>query len=215
MKSVFLFEIKYYFKNLKEVIQLIGLFSSIVLLYPFSQVGGFTEYQHLAASMLWIALTAVISLGGTTLFQRDQDSGQLEYYQLANAHLTGVILAKWVAYYVMITIPLALVLPVAALLVDIPVDAWFHYGLGLASGAMALSILVSLISVVMTGLGKAGAALSLVALPLTIPVIIFGTGYLADTAHDLQSGVFFLWGFSFLMLPVLCLAGASCIRAAN
>ncbi len=215
MLSILQFELKYYFKNVKELIQIYGLFLSIVLLYPFSQVGGKMDFQYLAAGTLWVSLTVAISIGSGNLFQRDHESGRLEYYQLANGGLMGIILAKWIAYYLFISIPLALILPVSALLVDIPVGAWGHYGIGLASGAMALSILASLISVIMTGLEKAGAVISLIMLPLTIPIIIFGTGYLANTQELFQPSLLFLWGFSIFMLPILCIAGASCIRASN
>lgn len=212
MNPIFAFEVKYYFKSSKEVIQLIGLFVSVVLLYPFSQYHGSMDNQYLAVGTLWVALTLSVTLGGANLFQRDHQSGRLEYYQLSKAGLSGVILAKWSAYYLFITVPLAAILPVVALLVDIPVGAWSLYGVALASGAMALSILSSLMSALMTGLEKAGAAVSLLMLPLTIPIIIFGTSYLVD--QDLAN-LAFLWGFSLLMLPVLCIAGASCIRAAN
>jgi heme exporter protein B len=212
MLPILQFEVKYYFKNLKEVFYLYGLFISIVLLQPFSQL---EVKQGVGANIIWIALTLMSALGGVTLFQRDHESGRLEYYQTATDGLVGVILAKWFAYYLCVTVPLLATLPVLALLVDIPVDVWSHYGLGLASGAMALTLLVSLIAVVMTGLEKAGAALSLVLLPLVIPIVIFGTSYLADTAHDFQPSLLFLWGFSLFLLPVLCVAGASCIRASN
>jgi len=215
MFPVFRFEVKYYIKNSSEAIRNIGLFVSIVLLYPFSHVAGEHAYQGLAGSILWIALTVMAGLGGITLYSRDHESGRLEYYQLSKAGLAGVIFAKWLAYYLVITVPLAVVLPVVALLVDIPVGAWGHYGLGLASGAMALTILGSLISVVLTGLDKAGAVLGLVLLPLTIPVVIFGTHYLANTDDLLTADLAFLWGFSMLLLPLLCFGGASCIRAAN
>jgi heme exporter protein B len=215
MIPIFLFEVKYYFNNLKEVIHLVGLFLSVVLLYPFSQVAGLHDSQGVAAGIVWIALTLAVSLGATSLFQRDHDSGRLEHYQLSSCGLAGIIFAKWAAYYLFITVPLAFILPVVALLVDIPVGAWSHYGIGLTSGAMALSLLATTIAVVMTGLEKVGAAIGLIMLPLTIPIIIFGTSYLADVSHDFSVNLLFLWGFSLVMAPILCLAGASCIRASN
>lgn len=215
MFPLFRFEVKYYINNMSEAIRNVGLFVSIVLLYPFSHVAGEGATQQLAGSILWIALTVMVGLGGITLYSRDHESGRLEYYQLSKAGLAGIICAKWMAYYLVITVPLVVILPVVALLVDIPVGAWCHYGLGLASGAMALTILGSLISAVLTGLDKAGAVLGLVLLPLTIPIIIFGTHYLANPGDLLTTDLFFLWGFSLLLLPILCFGGASCIRAAN
>jgi heme exporter protein B len=215
MLSIFQFEVKYYFKSLKEVIQLIGLFISIVLLYPFALAKAGTANQEVAVASLWVAFTVTTSIGSIHLFDRDHRSGRLEYYQLLTGGLSGVIFAKWAAYFLFITVPLAAIFPVVALLVDIPVGAWSHYGVGLISGVMALSILNSLVAALLTGLDKIGAALSLIALPLTIPIIIFGANYLNNGAELIQPGLIFLWGFSLLMLPVLCFAGASAIRASH
>lgn len=215
MIPIFYYEVKYYIKNTKELVHIYGLFLSIILLYFFSHAAGELKNQALTSSMLWIALTVAISLGSSHLFQRDHDSGRLEYYQLAHRSLSGVILAKWAAYYLFITIPLLSILPVIALLVDIPVGALPHYLVGLASGAMALSLLSTLVSVVMTGLEKVGALLAVVMLPLSIPIVIFGTSYLVRSEALFQSQLLFLWGFSLILLPITCVAGASCIRSAN
>ena len=67
----------------------------------------------------------------------------------------------------------------------------------------------------MTGSQRIGAILALIVLPLTIPVVIFGAHYLAMPQILLQPSLLFLWGFAAIILPVLCLAGASCIRASN
>ena len=213
MIAIFLDEIKYYIKNTKELFKIYSLFLSILLLYFFSYDVHNLKDQWLVSSMLWIALTVSTSLGGTTLFQRDHDSGRLGYYYLARGGLSGVIFTKWMAYYLFITIPLALFFPVLALLVDIPVGTWPHYLIGLGSGAMALSLLTSLLSAVLTGLEKGGALVAVVMLPLTIPIIIFGTSYLANSAILFEPQLLFIWGFSIIMLPILGIAGSSCIRS--
>lgn len=215
MGAIFIHEVKYYIKNTKELIQIYGLFLSVILLYFFSHAAGELKNQALASSMLWIALTMAIALGSGHLFQRDHDSGRLEYYQMSKASLSGVILAKWMAYFLFITIPLVAILPVIALLVDIPVGALPHYLIGLVSGAIALSLLSTLMSAVMAGLEKVGALLAIIMLPLSIPVIIFGTSYLMNSEELFQSQLLFLWGFSLILLPITCIAGTSCIRAAN
>ena len=213
MISIFWDEVKHYIKNTKELFKIYSLFVSVVLLYFFSHDVHNIKDQWFISSMLWIALTVSTSLGSATLFQRDYDSGRLGYYYLAQGGLSGVIFAKWMAYYLFITIPLALVLPVLALLVDIPVGAWPHYLIGLGSGAMALSLLTSLLSAVLTGLEKAGALVAVVMLPLSIPIIIFGTSYLAHDAALFEPQLLFIWGFSLIMLPILGIAGSSCIRS--
>lgn len=214
MIAIFVDELKYYFKNLKEVIQINSFFISICLLYPFAHKAGEVALQQHASSILWIALTVSVALGAMSLFSRDHVSGRLEYYQLAKGRFSGVILMKWMAYYVFITMPLVLILPVVALLVDIPVSALPHYGIGLAAGAMALSLLSTLIALMTVGLEKAGGMISLLLLPLSVPLVIFGTDYLASEALITPS-LLFLLGFSLVCLVALLWIGPSCARAAN
>lgn len=215
MFSLFRFEVKYYFKNLKEAIQLIALFISIVILYPFTKSGMDIEYQHLATSILWIALIMATNMGSATLFQRDRDNGRLEYYQLTRMPVEWVVLAKWAAYYLSILVPMAMVMPVAGILMGIPAAEWGHYVLGLALGAVPLSLIATMGAILMAGLERAGAMLSLVVLPLAIPVIIFGSSYFGAAADQQQESALFLIGFSVFLLPIICGAGASCIKASN
>jgi heme exporter protein B len=215
MLNLLSFELKYYFKNLKEAIQIIALFVSIVLLYPFSQKGGGFDYQSLAVGTLWVALILAISIGGAGLFQRDRDTGRLEYFQLTRLSLESVIFAKWLAYYLSVVIPVAITLPVAAILLAIPLPDWDNYLLSLALGALPLSMITAFVSAMMAGMERSGAILSLVVLPLSIPVIIFGSSMAGASLDDQATSVLFLVGFSAFMLPVMCLAGASCIRSSN
>lgn len=208
-----LHELKYYFRNIKEAIYIYGLFISIVVLLPFGVEEG--EIARVAPVGLWIALACCVSLGGATLFQRDSDEGRLEYYQLLPMPLEQLLLAKWVAFFLFIAIPLLAMLPFAGLLLAIPPENWLHYALGLLAGAGALSALAALASVVAVGLEKAGAALSLMILPLSIPVMIFGVEYCRHIDIDWQPSLLFILGFCCLLLPIYCSAGASCIRAAH
>lgn len=215
MWIIFADEVKHYFKNSKELIQIYSLFVSIVLLYFFSHAAGELKNQSLVSSMLWTALTMAVALGGGQLFSRDHDSGRVGYYSLMLGHLGGYIMAKWMAYYLFTSIPLLFILPVVALLVDIPVGEWLFYGVGLASGAMALSLLSSFVAAVMVGVEKVAALVAIVMLPLSVPLIIFGSAYLQAPQSLLQPQLFMLWGFSLIMLPVLCLVGAHVMRQAN
>ena len=215
MLPLTLHELKYYFKNKSEVIQFIGLLLSVILLIPFGQSATGFNYQSLAAGIVWIALTVAISLGGQSLFQRDYNSGKLEAYQTSNLSLEVIILGKWLAYIIAILIPTAIILPAILIMLHVPATDWAHYYIGIGSGALGLTLITALASALMAGAQRAGALLGLMVLPLAIPVIIFGSHYLATPAALIQPSLMFLWGFAAFMLPVLCLTGASCIRASN
>ena len=208
-------ELKYYIKNTKQAIYIYSYYISIILLIPFSEKLVGHEIQELAVIALWVALASAIGIGATNLFARDQDEGRLEYYQLLPGSLEGIVAAKWLAYLIFTLIPLWAAIPVAGLLFDLSGPAMTHLAIGLTAGATALSSIAALAAVLTTGIEKAGAVLSLVILPLSIPVMIFGAGYCREVSVLWQPNLAFMLGFSVLMLPIMCLAGAYSIRASN
>lgn len=208
-------ELKRYFKSKQELINIYSLFMIILLLHVFGNSASSIKYQEVAPLVSWVALAISMMLGVHNLYERDYANGVLEHYQSSRVSLSGVIAAKWTAYYIFITVPLVAFLPVLALLVDIPVSAWSRYSIGLMVGAMPLSLLSALIAAAMVGLEKIGALVGLVVMPLYIPVVIFGVSYLHSEGSLMQPQLLFMGGLSLILFPILCLAGASCIRASH
>ena len=214
MRSILSFELNYYIKNFSEVIYFVGLFICIVVLAPFGQAKGLD--QALSVDILWVATIVAIALYGANLFERDYQSGRLEVFQLVpHLSLEGVVFAKWFACWLAVIIPLLIILPVVGVLLNIATGDWPHLALGLASGSLCLSLIMALAAIITVGHSRAKSVLNLLMLPLTIPVIIFGAEYLNTPQTMIQPSLLFLWGFSALLLPILCIAGASCIRASN
>jgi heme exporter protein B len=215
MWTILTHELKYYFKNKQEAIYLYSYFISILVLIPFAGDSEASKIQSLATMGLWIALASAVSMAGANLFRRDSDQGRLEYYQLLPIGLEAIMVAKWLAFFFFISIPLLLAIPLAGLLYNIPNPMLGRYVVGLLAGALGLSILSTLVAALTNGLEKAGAVLSLILLPLSIPVLIFGAQYCIDNTSDSVANLLFLLGFAVFMAPVMCLAGAYSIRASN
>jgi heme exporter protein B len=213
--SIFLHELNYYIKNIKEAIYIYAFFISIIVMAVFGFRGGDATLHSATPALIWVALASAITLAGADLFSRDAANGRLEYYQLLPMPLEAVIAAKWLAFYVFVSLPLLLVVPLMGLLLQIHADDWLRYMIGLGLGGVALSLITSLASALMVGMGRGGTMLSLLVLPLSIPVAIFGSSYCAQSGHLWQSNLLFLGGFALFLLPILLIAAASTIRASN
>ena len=214
--NLLLFELKSYIRNFKEAIYIYSFFISIALMAPFAvQSENISLIQSLTPIILWTALASGIALAGMGLFQRDAESGRLEYYQLLPVSLERLVIVKWAAFYLFIVIPLLLCLPVMALIFNIPVMAWGHYAVGLAAGAGALTAITCLVAALMAGLARAGGLLSLIILPLCIPVMIFGGDYCRQTGSLFHPDLVFLVGLTVFLLPIAAFIGASSIRHSN
>lgn len=215
MVHILFHELKYYFKNLHEVIYIYGFFVLIMLVVPLGLRQQLHVLPELAPAVLWMAMTASIGLGAMQLFQRDAESGVLELYQQLPLSLGGAVLAKWLAFYIATTAPILASVPIILALFGLKLSLGVHYSLGLAAGASALTILASLAAAMTVGLERARAVLLLIVLPLAVPVIVFGSEYLRATGALWQPQLLFLTAFSVFLLPILYLAGPSCIRASN
>jgi heme exporter protein B len=212
MIAILIDELKFYFKKKSELIYFIGLFFSIILLVPFGQVNNIN--QDLGNDILWVALIVATMLHGVGLFERDHQSGRLESFQTSGISLEVIVGTKWIGYWLAVVIPLLVMFPIIGVLLNIDIALWWHTLMGLISGAVPLTLVIALAGAITVGQGNVRALISLIVVPLTIPVIIFGAHYL--TVKSLfDPSIFFLWGMSILLLPILCLAGASAIRHAN
>jgi len=208
-------ELKYYFKNSHELLYIYGFYLLIMLIVPMGLQEQLNLLPELAPAIIWIAIMASIGLGAASLFQRDAESGVMELYQQIPMGLGQVVLGKWLAFYLATAMPIILFMPAIIMLFGLPVSHILHYAIGAATGTLAISILASLIAVITIGLERARAVSLLMLLPLAVPVMIFGSEYLRRTEALWQPQLLFMLAFSLFLLPILCLAGASCIRASN
>ena len=187
----------------------------IVLIIPLGLKQEANLLLQLTPAIFWVAILTSVGLGSMPLFQRDADNGAMEIYPQLPVSLYGIILAKWLAYYLVILPPMLAGIPVFLAAEGMDSSAWPRYAITMAAGTAAVSILSSLTSILTVGLERARAVTMLITMPLAAPIIIFGSDYLRQTGPLWHPSLAFILAFSIFLLPVLCLAGASCIRNAQ
>jgi heme exporter protein B len=194
----------------------IGFFVLAVLLYPFG-IGPEPELLgRIGAGIIWVAalLAAVLSLD--RLFALDHADGALDLIALSPAPLELVVLAKGAAHWVTTGLPLSVISPVLALLVDLDPSAIPVLTFGLLIGTPALSLLGAIAAALSLGARRPGILVSLLVLPLYLPVLIFGTGAVEATlaAQGARAHLLLLGAASLAALPLAPLAAAAALRQA-
>lgn len=208
-------ELKYYFKNIHELIYIYGFFALILLIVPMGMRQHLHALPEFAPTMVWIAILASLGLGATNLYQRDAESGVLEIYQQLPTSLSGVVMAKFFGFTMVTALPIAASMPLIIALFGLPVEFMLHYIVGAMAGATVIAILANMAAAITVGLERARAIVLLILLPLAVPVVIFGSEYLRHTGQLWQPQLLFLLALSVFLLPLMAMAGASCIRASN
>ncbi len=215
MRHLFQHEVKYYFKNFHEVIYLYCYFALLILIIPMGLEKESHLLHELAPTIFWIAILTSVALGAIPMFQRDADSGVLELYPQLPGSLYSVPLAKWLAFYLVLLPPMLASIPVFLAFHGLPLEIWPRFAIAMAAGTAAFSILSCLASILTVGLERARAVSMLIVMPLATPIIIFGSDYLRQAGSLWSPSLAFILAFSIFLLPLFCLAGASCIRNAQ
>jgi heme exporter protein B len=214
MRTLLIHDLRYYISNIKEAAYLYIYFIAMIALFVFGLTAeGGREY---AAALLFIALISALLLASPLLFQRDEEEGRLDYLRLLPVSLELVVVARFLACYLVFVLPILALIPPAGLLLDIPYARWWPAaGLLALAGALVLALIV-MASAMMAGLSNQAGLIGLMLLPLLIPLMIFGVDALghiiSGAAASGQYQPLLLAALAFFLLPLALLVSASCLR---
>lgn len=172
------------------------------------------QLAALAPGMLWVIALLACLLASDGLFRSDFDDGSLEQMLLSPSAMYLLTLAKSVAHWLVTGLPLALIAPVLALLLQLPAIAMPALTLSLLLGTAVLSLIGAIGAALTVGLRRGGLLLSLIVLPLYVPVLIFGASAVQSAAegYSYQGQLAALGALLALALPLAPFAVANAIR---
>jgi heme exporter protein B len=194
----------------------LGFFVLAVVLFPLG-IGPEAEIlRRIGAGVIWVAalLAAVLSLD--RLFAADQGDGGLDLLVLSAMPLEGAVIIKCAAHWVTTGLPLVVLSPFLALLLDLDAAAVPSLVFGLLLGTPALSLLGAIAAALTLGARRPGVLSSLLVLPLYVPVLIFGAGAVeaSMTGTGARPHLLLLGALSLAALPLAPLATAAALRQA-
>jgi heme exporter protein B len=194
----------------------LGFFVLAVILFPFG-IGPEPELlRRVAAGIVWVAalLAAVLSLD--RLFAADYADGGLDLIALSAMSLEMAVLAKAVAHWLTTGLPLVIVSPLLAILVDLDPAAFPSLVLGLLLGTPAMSLVGAIAAGLSLGARRPGVLMTLLVLPLYLPPLIFGTGAVEASlaAEGARAHLLLLAALTVATVPLAPLAAAAALRQA-
>jgi len=194
----------------------LGFFVLAVILFPFG-IGPEPELlRRVAGGIVWVAalLAAVLSLD--RLFAADYADGGLDLIALSAMPLELAVLAKAAAHWLTTGLPLVIVSPLLAILVDLDPAALPSLVVGLLLGTPAMSLVGAIAAALSLGARRPGVLTTLVVLPLYLPPLIFGTGAVEASlaAEGARAHLLLLAALSVAAVPLAPLAAAAALRQA-
>jgi heme exporter protein B len=153
----------------------VAFFLIVAILFPFAVGPAPQVLARIAAGVVWVSALLACLLSMERLYQADAEDGSLEQYATTGVSMLELAAAKLASHWLLTAVPLLLATPIAALLLQTPLDSLGWLMLGLMIGTPALSALAGVAAALTVGLKRGGAVLAgLLVLPLTLPVLIFG-----------------------------------------
>ena len=161
--------------------------------------------QNLASGIVWVGALLAAMLSLDRLFQTDYDDGSLELLVLSPYPLEIVVLCKCFVHWLTTGLPIMVISPVLALMLNIKTGAFLYLITSMALGTPIISLLGAVGAALVLGSRRSGVLIALLIIPLTIPILLFGVGAIqaATEGYSASSPLMFL-GSLLLFSIALC-----------
>ena len=186
----------------------------VVALMPLGLGPDLNLLTRIAPGVLWVALLLASLLSVGRLFEADHEDGSLDVMVAAPLPLELTVLAKIVAHWLTVALPLALLSPVLGLLLNL--DSGL-YGLLLATtllGTPAVTAIGAIGAALTLRARRGGLLVALLILPLFVPTLIFGITALSGASSPTgpASSLLMLTALSLVTVVLAPIAAAAAIR---
>jgi heme exporter protein B len=152
----------------------LGFVLAVLVMVPLSVGPDLNLLQRLAPGLMWLTLLLSVLLTAERIYAGDLEDGSLEFLVAEQVPLVVVVVAKTLAHWLMVSLPLALLCPVLGLMLNVATDQIPILLLAMVLGSVSLSLLASIGGAVAAGLKRGGLLITLLILPLYVPVLVFG-----------------------------------------
>ena len=193
----------------------LAFFLMVAVLVPLGVGPELDVLRRIAPGILWIGALLACLLSLDRLFQLDFEDGSLDLLATAPMPMEAVVSIKSLAHWLVTGLPLTLISPVLALLMNLAPQGYVWLGVALLLGTPALSVIGAFGAALTVGLKRGGLLLSLLVLPMYVPTLIFGTEVVKRGADGGQTAtpLILLAAITLLAVGLLPFASAAAIRA--
>lgn len=186
----------------------------VISLFPLALGSESPMLARIAPGVLWVAILLAGLLTLDSLFRSDLEDGSLEQLLLSPVPLPWLIAMRVAVHWTVTSLPLLLLTPLFAELLQLPRPLLAPLLLSLALGTPLLSLLGAVVAALTVGIRRSGMLLAVLALPLFLPVLVFGAGAVVAASQGLPwMGAIFLLAAGLAASVVLApLAAATALR---
>ena len=199
-------------QNRQDVVVMLAFFIIIIALFPIAIGPKSAVLQSLGIPMIWIGALLSTLNGFDRLFAQDVRDGWLDQISLSALGLGSYALAKAVSHWLTSSLPLLLITPILAFMLNIAITRLPALMIALCVGTMALTLLGIIGAALAEGARRGNALIALLVLPLTVPVLIFGALAAATDDGVISPHLMLLGAMLALLLAMAPLVAATALK---
>ena len=202
------------YKRKNDVVNPFMFFLIVATMFPIGISPDPERLGEIAAGVLWISALLASLLAMDNLFRADYEDGSLEQLLLSPHPLYFLVLAKNISHWLVSGLPVVLVSPLIAYMLNLPDAAYSIIFITLLIGTPVFSLLGSIGVALTVSLGSRGLILAVITLPMSVPVLIAGTLTVQETLNGASLGGYLaIMGAMFVgALTLAPLASAAALR---
>lgn len=202
------------FRNRSELANPLLFFVLVITLFPLALGVMPTLLARIAPGIIWVAALLATMLSLDSIFRSDFEDGSLEQLFLSAHPMPVLVLAKVCAHWLVTGLPLLVMAPVLAAMLDMAEEARGILLVTIFIGTPVLSLIGSIGVALTIGLRKGGIILSLLVLPLYVPVLIFAASAIeaAAVGLDVSTQIYMLLALLFLAASLSPWATAAALK---
>ena len=196
--------------------QAIGFYLVVIILFPFGVGPDINLLARISIGVLWVVLLLAILLSAERIFADDLEDGSLTLLLTAGPLPELVILVKLLAHWVSIALPLLLITPFLALMLNLPAGGVIPIIICMSIGSLGLCALATIGASILVAIRRANQIISLLILPLYIPILIFGVSATSDMIYQVEkpyTSLLILLGITLISLIIAPFASAQALKA--
>ncbi len=172
--------------------------------------------SRIASGIIWVLALLSVILSLDRIFHNDYQDGALEQMAISPQSLYLIILAKIIAHWITTGIPLIILSPIIAIMLNLDNNAFITMILSLAIGTPILSLIGAIGAALSLGARRAGLLVAMLVLPLYIPILIFAISAIDASINNfpVRPHLLLLAAILATALPLAPLAATASIRQA-
>ncbi len=193
----------------------IGFLLALIVLVPLSLGPDLALLSRIAPGIMWLGLLLAVLLTADQIFQQDFEDGSLDLMTMTATPFELIVLAKALAHWVTVGLPLAILAPPLGLMLNLQVTELPVIWAAMILGSLALSMLAAIGGAVTAGLRRGSLLVALLILPLYVPVLIFGiaTSTSSMSPETTLPSFLVLLAIALIAVVVSPLASAAALKA--